>query len=92
MYAMQQIYATVSNEGQLVIPVALREQLGIEPGTRVAIRVEGDQLFLDLNTLAAKLYHIDKMLGCTANFPSGTDLLLEQRRLERERELAKEEG
>jgi len=30
------------------------------------------------------------MRGCTAGFPPGSDLLLEDRRLERERELAKD--
>lgn len=41
-------------------------------------------------TLEEKLRLVEEMRGCTAGYPSGTDMLLEDRRLERERELAKE--
>jgi AbrB family looped-hinge helix DNA binding protein len=87
---MEQTLATVSSKGQLVIPAAIREALGIEPGTRVAIRQEGSRLILEPQTLAAKLRLIDEMQGCTAGFGSGTDMLLEDRRLERVRELEEE--
>jgi AbrB family looped-hinge helix DNA binding protein len=84
---MGQVFATLSSKGQLVIPAAFRESLGLESGTRVAIRQEGEHLILEPQTLAAKLRLIRKMRGCTAGFPSGTDILLEDRRLERQREL-----
>ena len=87
---MEQIYIPVSSKGQMVIPAAIREELGIEPGTRVAVRLEGQELILRPETLASKLRKIKEMRGCTAGFPPGTDLLLEDRRLERERELAKD--
>ena len=87
----EQVYATVSTKGQLVIPVAIREELGIEPGTRVAIRREGAEVVLRPETLAAKLRLIERMHGCTGGGPSGTEILHEDRRLEREREL-REEG
>jgi AbrB family looped-hinge helix DNA binding protein len=77
----------VSTKGQMVIPAAIRDSLGIGPGTRVVIRQEGDELVLRPETMAAKLNHIEKMHGCTQGDSSGTDLLLEDRRLEREREL-----
>jgi AbrB family looped-hinge helix DNA binding protein len=85
-----QAYVTVSTKGQLVIPAPIREALGIEPGTRIAIRREGARVILDPETLASKLRLIDDMHGCTAGHGSGTDLLLEERRLERQRELAEE--
>jgi AbrB family looped-hinge helix DNA binding protein len=88
---MEQIYVTVSSKGQLVIPSALREEMGIEPGTRVAVRREGQELVLTPETLAAKLAAIRKMRGITAGGPSLCDELLEDRRREREREL-REEG
>jgi AbrB family looped-hinge helix DNA binding protein len=88
---MKPLYATVSTKGQLVIPAAIREALGIEPGTRVTIRQEGARVVIDPETQAAKLRRIDEMCGITAVGPSGTDILLEDRRLEREREL-REEG
>jgi AbrB family looped-hinge helix DNA binding protein len=84
---MERTFTTVSSKGQMVIPAAMRESLGIEPGTRVAIRQEGTRLILEPETLAAKLQLIKEMRGCTAGYPSGTDVLLEDRRLERQREL-----
>jgi AbrB family looped-hinge helix DNA binding protein len=87
---MQQVFTTVSTKGQLVIPAQIRESLGIEPGTRIAIRQEGTRLILEPVTLAAKLRRINEMRGCAAGFPSGTDMLLEDRRLARERELEEE--
>jgi AbrB family looped-hinge helix DNA binding protein len=87
---MEQVYATFSSKGQLVIPAAIRESLGIEPGTRVAIRQEGTRVILEPETMAAKLRLISEMRGCTAGLPSGTEMLLEDRRLERKRELEEE--
>jgi AbrB family looped-hinge helix DNA binding protein len=73
----------------MVIPAAIRESLGIEPGTRVAIRQEGTRLILEPDTLATKLRILKELRGCTAGLPSGCDMLLEDRRREREMELAK---
>lgn len=72
-----------------MIPAAIRESLGIGPGTRIAIRQEGDELILRPQTLAAKLRLIDELYGITAGGPSLTDDLLADRRRERDRELAK---
>lgn len=87
---MGQVFTTVSSKGQLVIPAAIRESMGIEPGTRVAIRQEGTRLILEPETLVAKLRMISELRGCTAGLPSGTDMLLEDRALERKRELEEE--
>ena len=87
---METTYATVSTKGQLVIPASIREELGIEPGTRVAIRREGPEVVLKPETLMAKLAMIKKMRGITAGGPSLCDELLEDRRRERERELREE--
>jgi AbrB family looped-hinge helix DNA binding protein len=84
---METTYAIVSSKGQLVIPASIREELGIEPGTRVAIRVDGGQVILDPQSIDAKLRRIKSIRGYTAGGPSGTDILLEDRRIEREREL-----
>lgn len=87
---MGQVFTTVSTKGQMVIPAAIRESLGIEPGTRIAVRQEGTRVILEPATLSAKLRLIDELCGITAGGPSMTDMLLEDRRLERERELAEE--
>jgi AbrB family looped-hinge helix DNA binding protein len=39
-------FTTVSSKGQVVIPAELREKLGIETGTRIAVRVEKDHLII----------------------------------------------
>ena len=44
---MQETFTTVSSKGQVVIPVELREKLGIETGTRIAVRIEKDHLILE---------------------------------------------
>lgn len=87
---MPQVYTTLSSKGQVVIPAALRESLGLESGTRFVIRQEGERLILEPQTLAAKLRLIDAMQGITAGYPSGTEMLLEDRRIERQRELEEE--
>jgi AbrB family looped-hinge helix DNA binding protein len=43
---MQNAFTTLSSKGQVVIPAELRERLGIEAGTRLAVRIEKDQLIL----------------------------------------------
>lgn len=83
-------YVTISTKGQMVIPAAIREELGIEPGTRVAVRIEGGRMIVDPQSLEAKLRLIKAMRGYTAGGPSMTDALLEERRRERERELNEE--
>jgi AbrB family looped-hinge helix DNA binding protein len=87
---MEQVFATVSSKGQMVIPASIRESLGIEPGTRVAVRQEGTRVVLEPITRAAKRRLIKELRGCSAGGPSGTDMLLEDRRRERELELAKD--
>ena len=88
---MDATFTTVSTKGQVVIPAAIREELKIEPGTRIAIRLEGGRIVLEPETLAAKFRKIDEMMGCTRGGPSMADELIEDRRREREREL-REEG
>ncbi len=88
---MEQAYLTISSKGQIVIPAAIRKQLGIEQGARAAVRMEGGRIILDFESLEAKLRRIREMRGCTAGGSSGTDLLLEERRQERARE-QQEEG
>lgn len=87
---MEQVFSIVSSKGQMVIPAQIRESLGIEPGTRIAIRQEGMRLVLEPQTQEAKFRLIDELCGITAGGPSMTDMLLEDRRLERARELSEE--
>ena len=84
-------YITVSSKGQVVIPSKIRAELGISAGTRMSVHLEDGRVILDPENLATKLRKLKAMRGITAGGPSGTSLLLEERRLEREREL-REEG
>jgi AbrB family looped-hinge helix DNA binding protein len=43
---MLDTFTTVSSKGQVVIPAELREKLGIEAGTRIAVRIEKDHLII----------------------------------------------
>lgn len=79
---MEAVYTTVSSKGQLVIPAELRESLGIEPGTRVAIRQQGDELILSPATKVAARRVLSRLRGMTAGGPSMTDQLIADRRAE----------
>ena len=87
---MERVFTTASSKGQIVIPVSFRESMEIEQGTRIAFRQEGARLILEPDTLAAKLRILKELRGSTAGGPSGCDMLLEERRRDRERELAKD--
>jgi antitoxin PrlF len=80
-------FTTVSTKGQVVIPAEIRHALGIEPGTHLLMRVENGRVVM----VPEKRLTWRDMRGITAGGPSGTEMLLEDRRLEREREL-REEG
>lgn len=84
------LYATVSSKGQLVIPAAIREELGIVAGTRVAIRKDGAEVVLRPETLELKMAQIRRMRGIAAGGPSLSDELIEDRHRERERERIEE--
>jgi len=91
MKTLEQNVAKVSSKGQVVIPAAIREQLGIERGTELSFRVEGGSIVVNPKSLSAELARIKSMRGITAGGPSMCDSLIEDRRREREREL-REEG
>jgi AbrB family looped-hinge helix DNA binding protein len=88
---MKRAFSRVSSKGQLVIPAAIRAKYGIEAGTKVEFVEEGPRLLLEPETVALKLQKLRELRGMTAGGPSMADALIEERRLEREREL-REEG
>jgi AbrB family looped-hinge helix DNA binding protein len=57
---MDTVFTVVSSKGQIVIPAVLRDKLGIETGTRIAIHQEEDRLVLQPITAD----YIDGLLGC----------------------------
>jgi len=67
---------TVSTKGQLVIPAEMRELLGIAPGTRIAITVQGSRLVLE--SVSTKL--AEETRGLFKGGPSLSHLLQRERR------------
>jgi AbrB family looped-hinge helix DNA binding protein len=67
---------TVSTKGQLVIPAEMRASLGITPGTRIAVRLEGSHIVLE--PVSKKL--TAKLRGITKGGPSMADALQKERR------------
>jgi AbrB family looped-hinge helix DNA binding protein len=57
---MNTSFTVVSSKGQIVIPVELRNKLGIAPGTRIAIHQQDNHLVLQPITEA----FIDSLMGC----------------------------
>jgi len=70
--------ATISTKGQLVIPVNIRQALGITSGTKVSLTVEGNRIVL--RPITAQL--VDELRGIFAGGPSMTDELIAERRAE----------
>jgi len=73
---------TVSTKGQLVIPADVRAELGIEPGSRIALTVENARIILQpVNQRLA-----ERLRGRFAGGPSMADELQRERREDRERD------
>ena len=66
---------TVSTKGQLVIPSEMRESLGIEPGTRIAVTLQGHRIILE--PVSEKL--VDETRGLLAGGPSLSAVLKKER-------------
>jgi len=66
---------TVSTKGQLVIPAEMRESLGIGPGSRIAVTLQGTRIILE--PVSADL--VDKTRGVFARGPSLSALLKKER-------------
>jgi len=70
---------TFSTKGQLVIPAEVRAELGIQPGSRVALTVENARIILQpINERLTK-----KLRGRFAGGPSMADQLQQERREDR---------
>lgn len=47
-------YSTLTRRGQTTVPKAVRERLRLEPGQRVAYRLEGDRVYLEAQPKGAE--------------------------------------
>jgi len=73
---------TVSTKGQLVIPADVRAELGIQPGSRIALTVEDTRIILQ--PVNQRL--VERLRGRFAGGPSLADDLQRQRREDHKRD------
>ncbi len=79
----------VGIKGQVVIPKAIRDEIGIEPGDEVEFEPDGREVRVRrvADDPEARVRDIRSLRGAWADTPGGgTDDLLEERRKERELE------
>jgi AbrB family looped-hinge helix DNA binding protein len=79
----------VGIKGQVVIPKAIRDQIGIEPGDEVTFEPDGQEVRVRrvMDDPEARAREIKALRGAWSEFPAGgTDDLLRERRAEREAE------
>ena len=77
----------MADNGRVLIPAALREQLGFKPNTRIFIEVQDGSLVLTsaAQQRAKRRAYFDKMLPPTLG-RSIVDVFIAERRLEAQRE------
>jgi AbrB family looped-hinge helix DNA binding protein len=78
---METLFTVVSSKGQIVIPAALREELGIAPGTRLAIQRENNHLVLQ--PITDEFIH--SLRGCCKGETSLVEAREREHRIEKDR-------
>jgi AbrB family looped-hinge helix DNA binding protein len=78
---MNRQITTVSTKGQFVIPSDMRAALGIKPGTRIAVTLDGVKITLE--PVTAEL--VDKTRGMLKGKASLAESLLQERRRAKDR-------
>jgi AbrB family looped-hinge helix DNA binding protein len=76
---MRTLFTVASSKGQIVIPAALREELGIKAGTRLAVAREENRLILQPVTED----FIDSVMGSCKGDDSLVEALQRERRIEK---------
>jgi AbrB family looped-hinge helix DNA binding protein len=82
---MDDLSGTVSTKGQLVIPSAIRDALDIRPGTRVVMIQEENRIILQ----PVNERFLKETRGITAGGRSLSDMLIEERRQDEAKRVAK---
>lgn len=69
--------STISSKGQITVPAALREELGLRPGTPVVFERRPEGALLRKGTAGA--HPVDRLFG-TLRLRAGVDVLLDEMR------------
>ena len=81
---MKSYPAVVSSKGQVVIPIELRQRLGLDKGTPAAWTEEDGRLVL----VPMTEQHLDELMGCLK--PTGATSMFEDSFTERQRQRRQE--
>jgi AbrB family looped-hinge helix DNA binding protein len=65
----------VTTKGQVTIPQAIREQLGIQPGTEVGFELEGDAILIFMTASSRGQALVDRLRGSGHGRMSTDELL-----------------
>ena len=82
--------ATISSNGQIAIPKAVRERLHLEAGTQLSIDIQGEELVM--RRVVRDYPDWRTMEGMARGGESLTEALLEDRRAERAHDDARAQG
>ena len=80
MVSDEAVELTLGPRGRIVVPAAMRRQLGVEPGSVLVARVDGDRLVLE--TRRAALERARRLFDVIPASVDLVDELLEERRAE----------
>lgn len=71
------MHSTISTKGQITIPVAIRSELGLSPGTRVELELCDDGILLRKGSSGA--HPVDRVFG-VLELDESVDEVIEQMR------------
>ncbi len=70
-------YTTITSKGQITLPAEARRVLGLRPGQKVGVRIEGDHLVIDapqdMETMRRRLREEAEALGTWGGVPESGD-------------------
>ena len=78
--------STIDGEGHFDLPRDLRERHGLKNGTRVRIAEYGDRIVVETKDQAQKRRNITELAGILGKDSKALDILMEERRKDREAE------
>jgi bifunctional DNA-binding transcriptional regulator/antitoxin component of YhaV-PrlF toxin-antitoxin module len=78
--------STIDSEGHLDLPKEMRERHGLKNGARVRIAEYGDRIVVEAKEQGGKRKNITDLAGILGKDSKALDILMEERRKDREAE------